>query len=184
MHSGAISSSLPHKISGYIYECLKLEIRYFVNAYRFAALLALCTSACGLAARAADFEITNGQTATTTQTLNAGETGTVDAGGILAVAGNAVTTASDSATVINDGTMNTTGASSLTIFGDTGSSNLTVINNGAITGTGNSQVGILIFDDNANVTNNGTITINCKTPVPPWARTAGTPLSPITAPSR
>ena len=98
-------------------------------------------------ALAADFTIINGQTVTTTQTLNPGEVGTVQDGGTIDVSGARGIVGNDGITVINDGVVkgNDTG-----IFAY---NNNSITNSGHVIGTG---FGITTYGSNNTTTNSGT----------------------------
>ena len=84
---------------------------------RLAVLLCTTTALCvfaALPAMAANFTITNGQTATTTQSIgpDSGEAGTVEAGGAVIVNGfgeNALTSTSAGGILTNSGSITTLG---------------------------------------------------------------------------
>lgn len=110
-------------------------------------------------ARAADFTVSSGVTDTVVKTLNAGETGTVEAGGVLDVsAANTITASGDAVSITNNGAISTTGAGSLRGISSTGT-NATIINNGTISNSSTGIVGRGIFSSgtNATISNSGTI---------------------------
>ena len=134
-------------------------------------------------AHAAPFIIVNGQTATTTQVVGAGETGTVEAGGTISTAvadTYGVDSSGDNATINNGGSINTTGERAFAINSSgfaalirnsgsivtkgvdaigiyTDNHQATIINSGRISTTGNGGVGIEIFELDSVVTNSGKV---------------------------
>jgi outer membrane autotransporter protein len=108
----------------------------------------------------ASFEVTGGATSSTAQSLGAGgTTGTVDAGGTLAVSGSTVAiTVTGNASIINDGTITQTGTGRA-IRDNTGGLTLTVTNNaGATIQTADADV-IQMNEPDSNITfyNAGTL---------------------------
>ncbi len=92
-------------------------------------------------ALATTFEIVNGQTQTAAQNLAAGQTGTIDAGGLLSVSGTAdAVLVTGSSTLVNNGTILQTGTGR-GIRDNTGNLTLTVTNNvGALMQAADSDV--------------------------------------------
>ncbi len=116
-----------------------------------------CT--CAQLVFAADFTVESGQTVGG-QTLNSGETGTVQQGGAISTSANndiAIDGGSaNNVTAINKGTITTTGDSADGIYT---LDNNRITNNGTITTGGIDSPGIFTWDNNS-ITNNGTITTN------------------------
>lgn len=109
----------------------------------------------------ADFTIANGQTETSAQVLNNGETGTIEAGGELNIVGvNTGITASnsDGATVNNNGSISTNEDDSHAISFSTSSNNSVIENNGTIATQGLNSIGISVIGSDTTITNGGSIT--------------------------
>jgi hypothetical protein len=105
-------------------------------------------------AQATSFEITNGQTVNSGQTLAGNEQGIVDAGGTLSTGATTAVTASGAGnTVTNAGTISTTTGSAVQSSGATA----TISNSGTISSTGDNTFGIVSSGANTTVTNSGTI---------------------------
>ena len=147
----------------------KLNLRLYCG-------VALCALLVPGVALSASFTIVNGQTVTTTQTLNSvGDVGTVLQGGTINVpAGNGISTSVSGITINNAGSV--TGGNSIGIYGfgntnfitNSGTvtghfgiyaqgDNNTVINSGAVMGMG-SSFGIYAQGNSNTVNNSGTIT--------------------------
>ncbi|MBE1159877.1 autotransporter domain-containing protein [Dyella acidiphila] len=115
-------------------------------------------------AATASFTVINGQTVTTAQALNGGQTGTIQAGGSLIVGStsNAITV-SGNATIVNDGTLEQTATgnnAARDIRDNTGGLTLTVTNGaGALMQTADDDV-IQMNKANSNVTFNNYGTLN------------------------
>lgn len=106
----------------------------------------------GAPAQSADFTVTSGTTDTVAKTLNADETGLVDAGGTLSVTGaNAVTASGNNVRFTNNGTASSTTNSIVLSTGP----NAVLVNNGTMTAPG---IGFITRGANSVLTNNGTIT--------------------------
>ncbi|MDG4476734.1 autotransporter outer membrane beta-barrel domain-containing protein [Thiovibrio frasassiensis] len=105
--------------------------------------------------QAASFEIVDGETVTTQQTLNDNETGTIQAGGQLNTAATAVTASGINNIVNNDGSISTTGGNSLGIVSQ--GVNATLCNSGTISTTGDYSYGIYSHGISASITTSGTI---------------------------
>jgi uncharacterized protein with beta-barrel porin domain len=120
-----------------------------------AALGALLISS---GAHAASFTIVNGQTATTTQTLNStGDVGTIESGGAISTSGNlGVFSTGLNNAVNNNGTVTTLGSFASGIV--SGGDNASINNSGTITTSGGGAEGILSDGSGATITNSGTIT--------------------------
>ena len=104
------------------------------------------------AASAADFTVINGQTVTTEQTLSAGETGTIDAGGALTLSSGSNNGASF--TAISSSQNNTiTNSGAITVTGGQGNPG-----GGGTGGTGGNAVIINSSGNNNTFTNTGTLT--------------------------
>ena len=109
-------------------------------------------------AHAAPFIIVNGQTATTTQVVGAGETGTVEAGGTISTAvadTYGIDSSGDNATINNSGSINTTGDRAYGI-NSTGFG-VAITNSGSISTTGLLAVGIVSTGGKAFIANSGSI---------------------------
>lgn len=111
-------------------------------------------------AQAADFTITDGQTVTVGQNLNnPGETGAIESGGTLNVAGAGinVSVAGTNATINNAGSISTTGGGADPLF--ISGANATIINSGSINTAGGGAAGIFLNTTAANgvITNSGSI---------------------------
>ena len=124
------------------------------------AVLGLLAAAQEGHALAATFDVTNGQTVTTAQTLASGQTGTIETGGKLSLAGSAVAiSVTGNATIQNYGMLLDTGTGRA-IRDNTGGLTLTLTNNvGAVIQTADADV-IQMNKANSNVTvyNYGTMT--------------------------
>jgi len=124
------------------------------------AVLGLLAAAQEGHALAATFDVTNGQTVTTAQTLASGQTGTIETGGKLSLAGSAVAiSVTGNATIQNYGMLLDTGTGRA-IRDNTGGLTLTLTNNvGATIQTADADV-IQMNKANSNVTvyNYGTMT--------------------------
>ena len=108
------------------------------------------------AAMATSFVINDGQTVTTQQTLNDGETGVIQSGGSLETGANtAIEATGASVTVTNDGSISTTGGVGYGISA-TGA-NTTITNSGTVSTTQNSAYGIWATGANTTITNSGSI---------------------------
>lgn len=135
-------------------------------SFRNGLLLAgVATSAFALCstAQADSFTIVNGQTVTTTQTLNnAGDTGTVQAGGAIAVTGtdNAIEASAEEVTINNHGMVSSAGIAGSTIHVTSAKVTInnfgTVTNSGAVDGDGNPSQAIGVTADHATINNYGT----------------------------
>lgn len=115
----------------------------------------------GTAVQAADFTVSNGVTDTGAKTLNAGETGLIEAGGVLQVTtGDAITLNADGVRVTNNGTITTVGgAGRVGIFGNGGgATNVQFINNGTIRTGATNGYGMASFGAGSKFINNGTLT--------------------------
>lgn len=114
-----------------------------------------------LSAQAADFTISNGQTATTTQTLGAGanETGTVEEGGTIATTANTLTaiiSTSAGSTITNNGTISTTGDSAHGTYVNVPGASSTFTNTGTLTTSGAGSHGFYALAGTGHsVTNSG-----------------------------
>jgi len=125
------------------------------------SLLAVSTSLVAFPALAANFTITNGTTATTTQSIGAGasQTGTVDAGGAINTANDpAIDSTSVGGTITNNGTITSTAGGANVIL--INATNNTATNNGSITSSTNASSAFRITADTATIANTGTITMN------------------------
>lgn len=118
--------------------------------------------ACGLLSTCfysygADFVVNSGETVTTTQTLtDPGDEGLIEEGGTISTAGdNAVEMLNIDQTVLNNGSILTTGADAIGI-NSTGD-NATIVSSGLISTQGGNATGINSTGANATVINNGTI---------------------------
>ena len=120
-------------------------------------LLSLACLCCSPALYAASFDIANGVTETTGQTLNDNETGVIQLGGVLSVAGPTAVNATGSVVkVTNNGSITTTGDGGYGIFSR--GANATISNSGSITTTGLEGYGIASDAANATISNSGSIT--------------------------
>lgn len=136
------------------------------KSFRRIALGVLLTGTCLVgvqASMAADFTVTNGSTATTSQAIGAGanETGIIEAGGTIAtttINTDAAQSSSAGGTITNNGTITTTNSDSFGI--DSSAANNVITNNGSITTTGNNSEGINLSGATSQAINNGTITVN------------------------
>ncbi|WDR05116.1 autotransporter domain-containing protein [Devosia rhodophyticola] len=118
------------------------------------AILPLLLTATALAA---SFTIINGQTETTTQTLNdPNDTGTIEAGGTLATGANpALLMLSTGQSTTNSGTISTSGAATYGI--SSSGATATITNSGTVNTSGNSANGIYSIGATATISNSGTI---------------------------
>ncbi len=115
-------------------------------------LLSICNPA-----QATSFTILNGQTVTTTQTLNDNETGTIEVGGQLNTGASRGITANGTNININvAGSIATTGTAQRTISASSGAS-VTVINSGTLSTTGSTNFNVSFFQSSGSITNSGTI---------------------------
>ncbi|BDW96653.1 hypothetical protein MACH10_23380 [Thalassospira tepidiphila] len=117
----------------------------------------------GTQAQAAEFTVSSGVTDTTAKTLNAGETGLVEQGGVLNVTAPAnsaaITTNADGVRVTNNGTITTVGGGRVGIFGSGGgATNVQFVNNGTIRTDAASGYGMGSLGSGATLINNGTVT--------------------------
>lgn len=132
-------------------------------------------------AMAASFEIVDGETATTQQTLDNGETGVIEAGGSLDTgADTAIKAPGANVTITNDGSISAVGyaaegihsygdyatittSGNITTSGDSGRAvrstgdYATITNSGAISTAGDSAHGLGSYGDYATIDNSGTI---------------------------
>lgn len=106
--------------------------------------------------QAASFDIADGVTVTTTQTLGNNETGVIQAGGTLGVAGTSIEASGASATIMNSGSISTTGGSFVRGINATGAS-ATITNSGSISTSGNNQPAIRSGGTDARISNSGSI---------------------------
>ncbi|RCK44658.1 hypothetical protein TH30_14930 [Thalassospira profundimaris] len=110
----------------------------------------------GTAIQAADFTISSGVTDTTAKSLTAGQTGLIEAGGVLNVAaGTSISVAGDGVTVTNNGTISSTNPA---INGGATSTNARFTNNGSISTTAAFGSGMVAQGTGSTVINNGSIT--------------------------
>lgn len=117
----------------------------------------LATLLSGVAVQAADFTVASGVTDTTAKTLAAGETGVIDAGGVLNVTtASAITATGDGVRITNNGALSTSGSARHGMVSD--GTRATLINNGTILLTGNLSRGMFSSGDNSSISNTGTIT--------------------------
>jgi len=126
------------------------------------ALLASCALWLVLpsGALAGDITIPSGTTVTTTQTLtDVGDTGTIDSGGAIDVTDeDGLVLDNDDQTAVNNGDIFVERTGGLNRAGiGSNEDNATITNNGTITTTGDNAFGIAGDGDNMNVTNAGTI---------------------------
>jgi len=103
----------------------------------------------------ADFTIINGQVVTIPQSLNDNETGTIEAGGQLNVAGTAITASGVDISVNNDGSISTTDMNAIGITSQGNSA--TITNSGSIATIGQFSSGIHLGGPTATLTNSGSI---------------------------
>lgn len=110
----------------------------------------------GSQARADSFTVNNGQTLTTPQTLNSGQTGVIDTGGTILVSGNAVpVTLIGTAVVTNNGLINGQGTSAIAFT--SASASAAVNNYGTLQGDGSTVAVLSLAGSNASIFNYGTI---------------------------
>lgn len=108
---------------------------------------------------AADFTIPSGTTVTSTQTIGANETGTIEAGAQLNTgASNAVNASGNNHTVNNAGSISTTGGGARGIDSSSSGTNASLINSGSIATAGGNAHGIVGTRPSTTFTNSGTIT--------------------------
>lgn len=107
-------------------------------------------------AQAQSFTITNGQTVGQQVMNNDGDVGTIESGGRVTNAGEAVRMLNSNQSLSNSGQIDTTGASSHGVS-STGA-NVVITNDGTVSTTGNNAHGSLATGTNASVTNNNQIT--------------------------
>jgi len=125
---------------------------------QLAALIgALLSPAVQAAPLGASFDIASGVTVTSPQKLDDNQTGVIQTGGALNVAGAIAVNAPGSAVKItNSGTLSTTGNNSRGIF--TTGANAIITNSGTLSTAGNnSSEGIFSTGANAIITNSGSI---------------------------
>ena len=128
--------------------------RFLPLPLALAGLLAACLAAGVFKALAADFVIDTPVTTTNGgNTLNGNDTLTVNAGGSITTSGNGINATGTGNTIVNNGSINTSGRSSEGIDARSGN---TITNNGSITTSGVSSEGIDAFSRNT-ITNNGSI---------------------------
>ncbi|MEW6647452.1 MAG: autotransporter domain-containing protein [Pseudomonadota bacterium] len=107
-------------------------------------------------AMAASFEIVDGQTVTTQQTLNNNETGVIQSGGSLDTgADTAIDAPGANVTITTDGSITTTGGVAYGI--QSSGDNATISNSGSIGTTGLTAYGIRATGANTTITNSGNI---------------------------
>ena len=137
---------------------MKRNLRF--SLFSSASVVCILTA---FSAQAANFTIANGVTVTATQSIGggAGETGTVQSGGTVAVTGTngyAITSSSANGTLTNNGTITTNGQFGFAIYSTANGNTLT--NNSSITTSGQSAYGLYTNVNNNIMTNNGTITVS------------------------
>ena len=107
-------------------------------------------------AMAASFEIGDGETVTTQQTLWPNEIGVIQSGGSLDTgADTAIEAPGANVTVTNDGSISTTGGVAYGIYSS--GDNATLSNSGSISTTGLTAYGIRATGANTTITNSGTV---------------------------
>ena len=107
-------------------------------------------------ANAADFEVTNGQTVNSTETLNTGDTLKVDTGGAISTPNTIAVNSTGTSTITNGGTIsNNAGTGSYVIY-NTGA-NTAITNNGTISSSTQDNDLIRTTGTGTQITNNGSL---------------------------
>ncbi len=127
----------------------------FNTPSKLAPLFITLSLALSPATFATDFTILNGETETTTQTLNNNETGIIETGGTLITSVAAIDASGINNSLINSGEITTSGDGSFGV--ETTGVNATITNNGDINTVGANAFGIYSTGATATITNSGSI---------------------------